>query len=161
MKCKIALLAALLFLPACADYKQAPKLNADKFAGHKSKTSTASYLDFDAEYTEPKEDETELPQIKLYDEEGLASWYGPGFHGRKTANGERFDQYAMTAAHKELKMGTKVEVTNIETGETVLVRINDRGPYAGERIIDLSKAAAKKIGLLHDGVGKVRVKQVE
>jgi len=161
MKCKIALLAALLLLPACADYKQAPKLNADKFAGHKPKTSTSSYLDFDTEYTEPKEEESALPQIKLYDEEGLASWYGPGFHGRKTANGERFDQYAMTAAHKELKLGSKVEVTNLETGETVLVRINDRGPYIHGRIIDVSKAAAKKLGFLHSGVGKVRVKQVE
>ena len=84
---------------------------------------------------------------------GAASWYGPGFHGKKTANGERFNTHDLTAAHKTLPFGTKVRVTNESTGKSVVVRINDRGPYAHGRVIDLSKAAAEAVGIL--GVGKV------
>lgn len=76
----------------------------------------------------------------------VASWYGPGFHGRKTASGERFDQNAMTAAHKQLAFGRRVQVTNLATGRSVVVRINDRGPYAHGRSIDLSRAAARAVG---------------
>jgi rare lipoprotein A len=86
---------------------------------------------------------------------GVASWYGPGFHGRKTANGERFDMNALTAAHRTLPLGTQVRVTNTHTGQSVVVRINDRGPYVGRRVIDLSKASAQAIGLL--GVAKVSI----
>lgn len=71
----------------------------------------------------------------------VASWYGPGFHGRLTANGERYNMYALTAAHKTLPFGTEVKVTNMKNGKAVVVRINDRGPYTKGRIIDLSKAA--------------------
>ncbi|WP_456685814.1 septal ring lytic transglycosylase RlpA family protein [Bradyrhizobium sp. P5_C11_2] len=78
---------------------------------------------------------------------GVASWYGPGFHGRKTANGERFDMNALTAAHRTLPLGTHVRVTNTRTGQSVVVRINDRGPYVGRRVIDLSKASAQAIGM--------------
>ena len=84
---------------------------------------------------------------------GKASWYGPGFHGKKTANGERFNTNDLTAAHKTLPFGAKVRVTNERTGNSVVVRINDRGPYAHGRIIDLSKAAAQAVGI--DGVGQV------
>lgn len=76
---------------------------------------------------------------------GMASWYGPGFHGRRTASGERFNQYAMTAAHKTLPLGSLVLVTNLETNHSVVVRINDRGPYVRGRIIDLSKGAARAL----------------
>ncbi|WP_279483859.1 septal ring lytic transglycosylase RlpA family protein [Aureimonas sp. SK2] len=86
---------------------------------------------------------------------GPASWYGPRFHGRKTANGERFNQNALTAAHKSLPFGTKVRVTCRDSGKSVIVRINDRGPYHGGRVIDLSRAAASKIGI--DGVGRVKL----
>lgn len=89
--------------------------------------------------------------------EGAASWYGPGFHGRQTANGETFDMNAFTAAHPDLPFGTKVRVTNEVTDASVVVRINDRGPYAGDRIIDLSKEAAEHIGLLATGVGNVKI----
>ena len=84
---------------------------------------------------------------------GEASWYGPGFHGRQTANGERFNTNDLTAAHKTLPFGTKVKVTNEQTGKSVVVRINDRGPYAKDRVIDLSKASAQAIGI--SGVAKV------
>ncbi len=88
---------------------------------------------------------------------GSASWYGPGFNGRRTANGETFNQYALTAAHRTLPFGTRVMVTNLYTGRQVVVRINDRGPYSGNRIIDLSKGAAAEIGLVSSGVGTVQV----
>jgi rare lipoprotein A len=78
---------------------------------------------------------------------GVASWYGPGFHGKKTANGERFNTNDLTAAHKTLPFGTQVRVTNEQTGKSVVVRINDRGPYAHGRVIDLSKAAAEAVGI--------------
>jgi len=88
---------------------------------------------------------------------GSASWYGPGFHGRMSANGEIFDQYALTAAHRTLPFGTYVRVTNLYNGAAVTVRINDRGPYAGDRIIDLSAAAADVIGITNSGVGTVQL----
>ena len=86
-------------------------------------------------------------------QKGVASWYGPGFHGKKTANGERFNTHDLTAAHKTLPFGTQLRVTNERTGKSVVVRINDRGPYAHGRVIDLSKAAAQAVGI--EGVGQV------
>jgi rare lipoprotein A (peptidoglycan hydrolase) len=93
-----------------------------------------------------------------YDRTGTASWYGPGFHGRKTANGETYDQWGWTAAHPTLPMGTQVYVTNQKSGKTVKVRINDRGPFAGGRIIDLSRSVAESLGIKDNGVGQVRVR---
>lgn len=86
---------------------------------------------------------------------GIASWYGPGFHGRQTANGERFNQNDMTAAHRTLPFGTKVRVTSANTGRSVIVRINDRGPFVGGRVIDLSAAAARALGI--SGIGQVNI----
>ena len=86
---------------------------------------------------------------------GQASWYGGKFHGRRTASGERFDMNALTAAHPSLPFGTRVRVRNPRNGREVLVRINDRGPFTGGRIIDLSRAAAEAIGLIQAGVGPV------
>ncbi len=93
----------------------------------------------------------------LYQLSGLASWYGPGFHGNLSASGEVYNQHAMTAAHPSLPFGTQVRVTNLDNGRSVVVRINDRGPYYGGRIIDLSTAAAQVIGMVHTGVARVRV----
>lgn len=93
--------------------------------------------------------------------EGLASWYGTEFHGRKTSSDEIFDQYDFTAAHRTLPFGTYVRVTFLKTGKSVTVRINDRGPHNPERIIDLSRAAAEAIGLKAHGVGKVKIEVVE
>ena len=86
---------------------------------------------------------------------GGASWYGPGFQGKKTASGERFNTHALTAAHRSLPFGSRVQVTNERTGRSVVVRINDRGPFVGGRVIDLSKAAAQAVGI--SGVGKVKL----
>jgi rare lipoprotein A (peptidoglycan hydrolase) len=88
---------------------------------------------------------------------GQASWYGPGFHGKKTASGEIFDQGRLTAAHKTLPLGTKAKVTNLENGNSVEVEINDRGPYVGDRVIDLSRAAANALGFVESGLTLVRI----
>lgn len=88
---------------------------------------------------------------------GMASWYGPGFHGNRSASGERFNQNALTAAHRSLPFGTKVRVTNVRNGRSVVVRINDRGPFTRGRIIDLSAAAARIVGVMQSGVAPVRV----
>ncbi|MEQ8357232.1 MAG: septal ring lytic transglycosylase RlpA family protein [Kiloniellaceae bacterium] len=96
-----------------------------------------------------------------YDETGIASWYGPGFHGRETANGEIYNQEAMTAAHRTLPMPSLVRVTNLENGRSIKVRINDRGPFAHGRIIDLSKRAAEVLGFARQGIAKVRVQILE
>jgi len=89
--------------------------------------------------------------------EGIASWYGPGFHGKQTANGEEYNQNGMTAAHRTLPFNTVVRVVNLENGKKVDVRINDRGPFIGNRIIDLSHAAAKQIDMVQSGLAPVRV----
>ena len=96
-----------------------------------------------------------------YEATGLASWYGDELRGRKTANGEIFNPDGMTAAHRTLPMSSWVDVTTLDTGKTVRVRINDRGPYHGNRIIDLSKAAARKLGMMGHGARLVRVRAVD
>ncbi|HXN84000.1 MAG TPA: septal ring lytic transglycosylase RlpA family protein [Myxococcales bacterium] len=89
--------------------------------------------------------------------EGTASFYGPGFEGRRTANGERFDPGALTAAHRTLPFGTCLRVRNLGNGREVEVRVNDRGPFAGGRILDVSTAAARILGMLESGLAKVRL----
>lgn len=86
---------------------------------------------------------------------GVASWYGPGFHGQATTSGETYDQYGMTAAHRTWPLGTRVRVTNEQNGRSVIVRINDRGPFVGDRILDLSYAAATQLDLVQGGTGLV------
>ena len=90
-------------------------------------------------------------------QEGLASWYGAQFHGRATASGEPFDASAMTMAHPTLAFGTKVRVTNLRNGRSVEVRVNDRGPFVGSRIADLSHAAAVSLGMMRRGIARVRL----
>ncbi len=103
----------------------------------------------------PKKEPQLIASGGSFYEQGEASWYGPGFHGRTTANGETYNQWAMTAAHKYLPFGTVVRVTNLYSGAAVVVRINDRGPYAHGRVIDLSAAAADAIGM--GGIANVRI----
>ena len=101
-------------------------------------------------YYYPRED-------RNYNKTGMASWYGDEFHGRKTANGEIFDMHAFTGAHKTLPLPSLVKVTNLSNGKSIIVRVNDRGPYHGGRIIDMSRAAANALGYRNKGVTKVRV----
>lgn len=104
----------------------------------------------------------QLPPAPGWTEDGLASWYGgkDGFEGKPTASGEIYDSSLLTAAHRELPLGTVVEVTNLDNGKSVRVRINDRGPFVAGRVIDLSRAAAREIDLLGPGVGPVRLSVV-
>ena len=88
---------------------------------------------------------------------GMASWYGPGFAGKLTANGERFNPKEMTAAHRTHKFGTKLRVTNLANGKSVVVRVNDRGPFAKKRVIDVSQEAARRLDMIDSGVAKVRI----
>lgn len=97
---------------------------------------------------------------KGYTEEGVASWYGHPYHGRKTSNGETYNMNELTAAHQTLPFGVWVEVKNKKNNQTVTVRINDRGPFVGGRIIDLSKAAAGQIDMIRTGVAPVKIKVV-
>lgn len=90
-------------------------------------------------------------------ETGVASWYGPDFHGRQTANGEKYDMHGITAAHRTLPFNTEVLVENLDNGKTVQVRINDRGPFAKDRIIDLSRGAAEKVDMIGPGTARVRI----
>lgn len=102
----------------------------------------------------PKEEFTHV-------ETGVASWYGPGFHGKSTANGERYDQADRTAAHRTLQMPSIVRVTNLSNGLSTVVRINDRGPYASNRVIDLSRTAAQELDVVRNGTARVRIEQLQ
>ncbi|MCU0365452.1 MAG: septal ring lytic transglycosylase RlpA family protein [Ignavibacteriaceae bacterium] len=108
-----------------------------------------------------KENTVNTSAVRLIDRGTLkASWYGPKFHGRNTANGEVYDQMALTAAHKHLSFGTLLKITNPKNGKSVIVRINDRGPYIEGRELDLSKGAAIELGILEKGVARVKVQEV-
>lgn len=102
-----------------------------------------------------------LPSSKGFVQRGIASWYGRKFHGRKTSNGETYDMYTMSAAHKRLPIPTYVRVKNLENGRSVVVRVNDRGPFHDNRIIDLSYAAASRIGMLGKGTALVEVSAID
>ena len=126
-----------LFLTACAAYDVAVR--------------------YWPEDTTPESTTTPVPTEVVDTFEGIASWYGPKFHGKKTASGEVFDMYDLTAAHNTLPMGTLCVVTNRDNNESVTVRINDRGPFVKNRVIDLSYAAAKVIGMIETGTAPVYV----
>jgi len=98
-----------------------------------------------------------IPDAEGFNEEGVASWYGKDFHGRKTSNGETYDMHAMTAAHKTLPMNVYLKVTSLNNGRSVIVRVNDRGPFVKSRIIDLSYSAAKQLGVVGPGTAPVRI----
>ncbi|EIC28600.1 MULTISPECIES: septal ring lytic transglycosylase RlpA family protein [Methylomicrobium] len=119
----------------------------------KSQTSSS-----DAGQEEPGQDEALLPRLARYIKQGVASWYGPRFHGKKTATGEIFDMYALTAAHKTLPIPSYAEVTNLENNRKVIVRINDRGPFVANREMDLSYAAAQELEM--NGTAPVQIKPI-
>jgi rare lipoprotein A len=98
-----------------------------------------------------------LPDAKGFRQEGIASWYGPDFHGKRTSSGEAYDMHGMTAAHKTLPLGTLVRVRNLQNQRTVELRINDRGPFVGSRVIDLSYEAARQLGVIGPGTAAVEV----
>lgn len=102
-----------------------------------------------------------LDSAENFVERGIASWYGPDFHKQRTSSGETYDMYAMTAAHKTLPLPTWVEVTNLENGRSVVVKVNDRGPFVGDRIIDLSYAAAQALDMVRAGTARVEVRAID
>jgi len=117
--------------------------------GSLSKTSEPFVIDDKTYYP--------IPSSYGFIQKGLASWYGPPFHGRKTSNGESYDMHSLTAAHKTLPMGTVLLVRNLDNGKDTIVRVNDRGPFAGGRIIDLSYKAARELGVVGNGTAKVQI----
>ncbi len=138
------LLASSLFLSGCAGFFPSP---------YPEVTGTPkSYIIKGVKY-QPLTKE----QAEGFHEVGVASWYGPNFHGKQTANGEIYNQHLYTAAHRVLPLGTYIYVENLENGEVVRVRINDRGPFAHNRIIDLSRKAALELGMLNQGTARVRL----
>ena len=133
-----------------------PKVNAPKFNMKNVDTDLYAYQRVGKPYTIMGKRYTPKHQPK-YDKVGTASWYGPKFHGKLTANGEKYDMNGITAAHKTLPLNSMVLVTNVENGKSMNVRVNDRGPFVSNRIIDLSRAVATELGLFNSGLGKVRV----
>jgi rare lipoprotein A len=141
--------------------------SADKDTGQEAK-KIAEKVKRKVEVSEKSEGRQDLVKDKvtvqqgpdgkpIVEQTGEASFYGPGFHGKKTATGEKFDQNKNTAAHPTLPLGTEATVTNLDTGASVDVKINDRGPYVKGRDIDLSKGAAKELGMTKDGVAPVKI----
>ncbi len=98
--------------------------------------------------------------VRKFKQTGIASWYGHQFNGRKTANGDRFDMNALTAAHRSLPLSCFIRVTNKDNGKSVVVKVNDRGPYAGNRILDLSYGAAQQLGIVNKGMGNVTIERI-
>lgn len=149
-----------LLLGGCNDTytnHSAQPIKASKSVQHKIKSSKKetkqSYRVFGKNYHV-------LNSSENYEEQGFASWYGAEFNKRTTSSGERFNMFSMTAAHKTLPLSTYVLVTNLMNGREVIVKVNDRGPFVSNRIIDLSYLAAKKLGMLNLGIAQVRVKAI-
>ena len=102
-----------------------------------------------------------VKNVQNFSQSGKASWYGPGFHGRKTSNGERFNMNALTAAHRTLPLPSYVRVTNLSNNKSIIVRVNDRGPFHGNRVMDLSKGAAKQLGFLGAGMANITINSLD
>ena len=156
----VALMIPLAFLIGCADngMRQEPAstvsaLSPDDTSRAAGKPARGSGQQRAQAEPENKGNEASTGKVQ----QGEASWYGEQFEGKKTASGEKFDPDKLTAAHPTLPLGSEAEVTNLETGKSVTVEINDRGPYTDGREIDLSKAAAEKIDMVEDGEAKVRI----
>lgn len=178
--CRAALLSGFLILAGCAETELAldvAKRITDavpptyQFAGAEPAASRERIL-HTASHGEPEANTQRSWRFSdglwllsrtadTYDEVGTASWYGPGFAGRTTANGERFNPMALTAAHRTLPIPSVVKVTNLDNGRGVTVRINDRGPFSDDRIIDLSQRAAEVLGMVESGTARVRVQVLQ
>src|SRR6266478_3441371 len=145
------LIVVALVLAACSGTRHAPSAGATADTRGRAIYKVGNPYQIDGAWYYPAEDWN-------YNETGIASWYGEAFHGKNTANGESFDLNAVTAAHRTLPLPTIVEVTNLDNGRSIQVRVNDRGPYARGRIIDLSRRSSQLLGFEPQGTAKVRVK---
>lgn len=160
----VAMLSALALATGCAKQKISPPDSyGQKQPVPPAEPSGPTALEPPSKWQKPRtyvingRSYTTLSSAAGYVEEGYASWYGKDFHGRDTANGEVYDMYGMTAAHKLLPFNTPVRVTNMETGKSTILRINDRGPFLKDRIIDLTYTAAQEIGMADAGTARVRI----
>jgi len=135
-----------------------PLYGAEKNSPELSSTATESQvLDANMPYEVNGEIYYPLQSVENYSEAGIASWYGPDFHGKRTSNKEVYNMHSMTAAHRTLPFGTRVKVINLENRREAVVRINDRGPFARKRVIDLSRGAAEKLGIVRTGTARVKL----
>lgn len=146
-------LALLLILAACASHTPPPRPTAKALATAPGAPKIGKPYQVFGVWYYPADD-------RGYDQQGIASWYGPGFHSLSTANGERYDQDDLTAAHKTLPLPSYVEVENLDNGRKLTVRVNDRGPFVAGRIIDLSRRSAQLLGVDRVGTARVRVRRV-
>jgi len=149
----IPLIIVTLFMGACADKERIRK----RTGVYRGVTPGSGKLKSAHPYVIKGVTYYPIADAYGFEQEGIASWYGPNFHGKNTASGERYDQDAMTAAHKTLPLQTMVEVTRTDTGKSVVLRVNDRGPFVGDRIIDLSRGGARALGMIKTGTAPVRV----
>lgn len=164
----IGLLALCLLLAACGrdlirerpDGPPAERLDPDRIEQPDPRPEPRSAYGNHSPYEVLGRTYRVMPEAAGYRERGIASWYGTKFHGRPTSSGEPYDLYQMTAAHRTLPLPTWVEVTRIDTGETIVVRVNDRGPFHPDRVIDLSWAAATKLGMTDLGTAPVEVRAI-
>ncbi len=150
MKKKIFLLLLICFLATLCNCSSKSTYKSGKKVGGKTPATQRPYVIKNRRYYP-------IPSAEGYHEKGLASWYGKMFHGRKTANGETYDMYGHTAAHKTLPMNTMLLVKNLSNGKTAVVRINDRGPFVRSRIIDLTYTTAKDLDIIRNGTAKVEI----
>lgn len=148
---------AVVLASGCASH-QAPSPAPRRYPSGTSSQPSGKVPATQRPYTVQGKTYHPLPSAKGYVERGVASWYGPNFHGKRTSNGEVYNMESMTAAHKVLPMDTWVEINNLDNGHRATVRINDRGPFVDGRIIDLSKAAARDLGVLGRGTAHVEVR---
>lgn len=165
MRLPTALLCASLILAGCStsryqhaqDFTPAPIADIQALTEPTPKAEAKSVMGNPARYSVFGQEYQVMPSADDYSEEGIASWYGMKFHGHRTSNGEVYDVYKFTAAHKTLPLPSYVRVTRLDTQKSVVVRVNDRGPFHEGRIIDLSYAAAVKLGINKQGTAKVKV----
>lgn len=149
-----------LFRTSKPDSAPKVKLNPHKIKDAEPKHEPKSKYGNPSSYKVFGQNYYPINSSKNFTQTGMASWYGTKFHGRKTSSGEIYDMYAMTAAHKTLPLPTYAKVTNLENNKTIIVKINDRGPFHDNRIVDLSYAAATKLGILGKGTAKVKLSAI-
>jgi rare lipoprotein A len=162
-------LSGSAMVPALAEASWATSLLNESHTEEPSTELAIRQIDGTAPVEDPTQPVLPLPIAPLPNPEprvvkvshGEASWYGPGFYGRRTANGERFTKGTMTAAHRHLPFGTKVRVTNLRNGRAAVVRINDRGPFHGNRVIDLAHGAASALGVTSSGLAQVKLEVLQ
>ncbi|MCW8956433.1 MAG: septal ring lytic transglycosylase RlpA family protein [Gammaproteobacteria bacterium] len=163
MKLQFTILSGLMLLSACATTDGPPAsfdLDLDEIVDATPANEPLSRYGNPPSYEVAGKTYQVMKSNKNFVQKGEASWYGTKFHGRRTSSGEPYDMYAMTAAHKRLPLPTYVEVTHLENGRKVIVKVNDRGPFHEGRIIDLSYAAARKLGIAGTGTGPVEIRAI-